>query len=207
MYHFYAMLSRMKYINRWGLMRNTRSENICEHSLDVAVIAHALALLRNTRFGGSVNPERAAVLAMFHDVTEILTGDLPTPVKYDNPEIRQAYRRVEEMAQQRLLALLPKDLRGAYEPLICESEPGDEELYPLVKAADKISALIKCVEERGMGNAEFRRAEQAQRETILAMNLPEAECFLTEFLPSYELTLDEQDLPGEEPDPANPQKK
>lgn len=195
MYHFYAMLSRMKYINRWGLMRNTRSENICEHSLDVAMIAHALALLRNSRFGGNVNPERAAVLAMFHDVTEIITGDLPTPVKYDNPEIRQAYRRVEQMAQKRLLALLPDDLRGQYRPLICEDEPGDRELYPLIKAADKISALIKCVEERSMGNAEFHRAEQAQRETIMQMGLPEAECFITEFLPSYELTLDEQDLP------------
>ncbi|WP_085832112.1 5'-deoxynucleotidase [Clostridium merdae] len=195
MYHFYAMLSRMKYINRWGLMRNTRSENICEHSLDVAIIAHALALLRNSRFGGSVNPERAAVLAMFHDATEIITGDLPTPVKYDNPEIRQAYRRVEEMAQKRLLSLLPDDLRGEYQPLICEDEPGDRELYTLIKAADKISALIKCVEERGMGNAEFHRAEQAQRETIMAMGLPEADCFLAEFMPSYELTLDEQDLP------------
>lgn len=197
MSHFYAMLSRMKDINRWGLMRNTRSENICEHSLDTAVIAHALAVLRNTRFGGSVDPERAAVLAMFHDATEILTGDLPTPVKYDNPEIRAAYRRVEEMAQKKMLALLPQDLRGAYEPLLCQNAPGDAALFPLVKAADKISALIKCVEERGMGNAEFRRAEQAQREAILAMCLPEAECFLTEFLPSYELTLDEQDLPDE----------
>lgn len=195
MYHFYAMMSRMKYINRWGLMRNTRSENICEHSLDVAMIAHALALLRNSRFGGSVNPERAAVLAMFHDVTEIITGDLPTPVKYDNPEIRQAYRRVEEMAQKRLLALLPEDLKAEYRPLICEDEPGDQELYSLIKAADKISALIKCVEERSMGNAEFHRAEQAQREVIMAMELPEAECFLAEFMPSYELTLDEQDLP------------
>ena len=195
MFHFYAMLSRMKYINRWGLMRNTRHENICEHSLDTAVIAHALAVLRNTRFGGSVNPERAAVLAMFHDATEILTGDLPTPVKYDNPDIRQAYRRVEEVAQQKLLALLPQDLQGAYRPLICGNQPQDKELVPLVKAADKISALIKCVEERGMGNAEFRQAEQAQRKAISSMGLPEADCFLAEFLPSYELTLDEQDLP------------
>ncbi|WP_101698046.1 5'-deoxynucleotidase [Clostridium minihomine] len=195
MFHFYAMLSRMKYINRWGLMRNTRHENICEHSLDTAVIAHSLALLRNTRFGGNVNPERAAVLAMFHDATEILTGDLPTPVKYDNPDIRQAYRRVEQVAQQKLLALLPPDLQPAYRPLICGDQPQDQDLLPLVKAADKISALIKCVEERGMGNAEFRQAEQAQRKAIASMGLPEADCFLTEFLPSYELTLDEQDLP------------
>lgn len=193
MFHFYAMLSRMKYINRWGLMRNTRNENICEHSLDTAIIAHALAILRNTRFGGAVDPNRAAVLAMFHDATEILTGDLPTPVKYDNPEIRDAYRRVEEMAQQKLLALLPDDLRPTYEPLICESE--NAELLLLVKAADKISALIKCVEERGMGNAEFRQAEETLRHTILEMDMPEAKVFLAEFLPSYELTLDEQKLP------------
>lgn len=195
MFHFYAMLSRMKYINRWGLMRNTRNETICEHSLDTAVIAHGLAVLRNQRFGGSVDPNRAAVLAMFHDTAEILTGDLPTPVKYDNPEIRAAYRKVEEMAQQKLLHLLPQDLQATYEPLICENGAEDATLLQLVKAADKISALIKCVEERGMGNAEFRQAEQTLRNTIAAMQLPEAEVFLQEFLPSYELTLDEQKLP------------
>ena len=193
MYHFFAMLSRMKYINRWGLMRNTRSENISEHSLDVAVIAHALAVLRNTRFNGNVDPGRAALLAMFHDMTEIITGDLPTPVKYYNQEIRKAYRQVEATAQKRLLSMLPGDLRPAYEPLILQNQPGDAELLKLVKAADKLAALIKCVEERAMGNAEFRKAEDAQREAILKMELPEAECFLREFLPSYSLTLDEQD--------------
>ncbi|HBC27032.1 MAG TPA: 5'-deoxynucleotidase [Ruminococcaceae bacterium] len=193
MFHFYAMLSRMKLINRWGLMRNTRSENICEHSFDTAVIAHALAVLRNRRFGGNVSPERAAVLAMFHDVTEILTGDLPTPVKYDNPEIREAYRQVEKAAQKRLLSLLPGDLRPDYGPLLEQNSKLDAPLLPLVRAADKISALIKCVEERRMGNAEFRKAEQSLRSAVKEMNLPEADCFLEEFLPSYELTLDEQD--------------
>lgn len=193
-YHFFAMLSRMKYINRWGLMRNTRSENICEHSLDVAIIAHALATLRNKRFGGNVNPEKAATLAMFHDVTEIITGDLPTPVKYHSQTIRTAYRDVETMAQDRLLSLLPADLQEEYRPLLCPDKTADPELLALVKAADKLSALIKCVEERAMGNAEFHKAEQTIRASIEAMHLPEADVFLDEFLPSYSLTLDEQDV-------------
>lgn len=191
-YHFFAMLSRMKYINRWGLMRNTRNENICEHSLDVAILAHALAVLRNKRFGGNVNPEKAAVLAMFHDTTEIITGDLPTPVKYHSAIIRTAYQDVEVMAQNRLLSLLPEDLREEYEPLIRQEEE-DVSLLVLVKAADKLSALIKCVEERAMGNEEFRRAEQTIRTAIEEMHLPEADVFLEEFLPSYSLTLDEQE--------------
>ena len=190
--HFYAMLSRMKYINRWGLMRNTRPENICEHSLDVSVLAHALALLRNRRFGGTVNPERAALLGLYHDATEILTGDLPTPVKYYNPEIRNAYREVEQVAQKKLLSLLPEDLRPDYRPLLVEQEE-DRELWRIVKAADKISALIKCLEEKRMGNAEFEKAEFSLRQAVLSMHLPEADCFLEEFLPSYSLTLDEQD--------------
>ena len=191
-YHFFAMLSRMKYINRWGLMRNTRSENICEHSLDVAVIAHALAVLRNKRFGGNVNPEKAATLAIFHDTTEIITGDLPTPIKYHSKTIRSAYHDVEAMAQDRLLSLLPDDLRPEYDGLIRQEDGGDPELLRLVKAADKISALIKCVEERAMGNEEFRSAEQTLRKSITDMKLPEADAFLAEFLPSYSLTLDEQ---------------
>lgn len=192
-YHFFAMLSRMKYINRWGLMRNTRSENICEHSLDTAILAHALAVLRNKRFGGSVNPEKAALLAIFHDVTEILTGDLPTPVKYHSPLIRDAYHDVEAVAQERLLALLPEDLRDEYTPLLRQEDCIDPELLRLVKAADKLSALIQCVEERAMGNAEFRQAEESIRRSIVEMHLPEADVFLEEFLPSYSLTLDEQE--------------
>lgn len=190
--HFFAMLSRMKYIARWGLMHNTRSENLSEHSYDTAVLAHALAVLRNRRFGGSVSPERAAVLALFHDTAEIVTGDLPTPVKYHNPAIRSAYREVERAAQDRLLSLLPADLRQEYDPLLRGGAPGDAQLWPLVHAADKLSALIKCVEERRMGNGEFSTAEQALKSALHEMDLPEADCFLREFLPSYSLTLDEQ---------------
>lgn len=193
MSHFFAMLSRMKYINRWGLMRNTRNETICEHSLDTAILAHALAVLRNRRFGGNVNPEKAALLAIFHDAPEILTGDLPTPIKYYNPTIRTAYQEVERMAEDRLLAYLPDDLRPDYKALLHQETAENEELLPLVKAADKLSALIKCVEERAMGNAEFLRAEQTIRTAIAELHLSEADCFVEEFLPSYSLTLDEQE--------------
>jgi 5'-deoxynucleotidase len=193
MFHFYAMLSRMKFINRWGLMRNTRSENLCEHSFETAVIAHALAVLRNTRFGGNADPERAALLALFHDATEIITGDLPTPVKYYNPQIRTAYREVEAVAQNKLLSLLPADLKPSYETILTASADGDKALLPLVKAADKLSAVIKCIEEKRAGNSEFSKAEAALRRAVGEMHLPEADCFVEEFLPSYSLTLDEQD--------------
>lgn len=192
MYHFFAMISRMKNICRWGLMRNTRDENLCEHSFETAVIAHALAVLRNRRFGGHVNAERTALLALFHDSTEIVTGDMPTPVKYYNPEIRAAYRKVEEAARIRLLAFLPDDLRPEYRPLLGEPLDSDRELLPLVKAADKLSAVIKCVEEQRMGNSEFASAETTLRRAVEEMHLPEADCFVKEFLPSYSLTLDEQ---------------
>lgn len=181
----------MKYINRWGLMRNTRNENISEHSLDVAILAHALAVLRNRRFGGNADPQRAALLGMFHDATEIFTGDLPTPVKYDNPKIREAYREVESVAGEKLLSLLPEDLRLDYAGLLCGGQ--EHELHRLVKAADKLSALIKCVEERRMGNEEFVRAEASIRSSLAEMELAEVDCFLEEFLPSYSLTLDEQE--------------
>jgi 5'-deoxynucleotidase len=193
MFHFYAMLSRMKYINRWGLMRNTRSENLCEHSFETAVLAHALAVLRNTRFGGHADPERTAVLALFHDASEILTGDLPTPVKYYNPKIRTAYREVEAVAQNKLLSLLPDDLKPSYEPVLAADGDGDQALLPLVKAADKLSAIIKCMEESRMGNTEFSKAEATLLQAVRDMHLPEADCFVEEFLPSYRLTLDEQD--------------
>ncbi|MCI9414922.1 MAG: 5'-deoxynucleotidase [Clostridiales bacterium] len=189
-YPFYAMLSRMKYIERWSLMRNTREENICEHSHEVAVLAHALALLHNRRYGGHADPGRCALLALYHDAPEILTGDLPTPVKYDNPAIRDAYRQVESVATDRLLSMLPADLREDYAPLLRESE-GTEEERRLVKAADKLSALIKCVEELKQGNREFARARAATEQAVRAMKLPAADCFLDEFLPAYELTLDE----------------
>lgn len=198
MYHFFAVLSRMKNINRWGLMRNTREENLCEHSFETAVVAHALAVLRNTRFGGAADPGRAAELALFHDATEIITGDMPTPVKYFSPKIRSAYREVESVAREKLLCFLPEDLQGVYRPLLgAAAGPGDRELMELVRAADKISAVIKCVEEKRMGNREFSRAEISLRNTVREMHLPEADCFLEEFLPSFSLTLDEQKFPGE----------
>lgn len=193
MSHFYAILSRMKYINRWGLMRNTQNESICEHSLEVAILAHALAVIHNRRFGGTVNAERAATLAIFHDAPEIITGDLPTPVKYHNPSIQQSYREVEKIAQEKLLSMVPPDLKEDYYGLLFQEHKEDRQLLLFVKAADKLSALIKCVEERKMGNAEFIRAEQTIRKAILDMNIPEVHCFIKEFLPSYELTLDEQE--------------
>lgn len=188
---FFAVISRMKYINRWALMRNTINENISEHSLEVAFIAHALAVMRNKRFGGNVNAERCALLAMFHDTTEIITGDLPTPVKYYNKDIKTAYNEIEQNAKNQLVSYLPEDLRDEYEPLFCKTEQ-EAELWKLVKAADKISALIKCVEERQMGNNDFASAEKSTYNAIKELNVAEADMFLEEFMPSYLLTLDEQ---------------
>ena len=185
MYHFFAMLSRMKYINRWGLMRNTRHENLSEHSLETAIVAHALAVIGNTKFGRKANPERAAALALLHDAGEIITGDLPTPVKYYSPDIRAAYGEVESMAVERLVSMLPLELRPAYRELMTLSAPGDQELLPLVKAADRISAVIKCMEERLSGNQDFREAEESTWRALKEMDLPEAEYFMREFLPSY----------------------
>ena len=172
-------------------MRNTRTENICEHSQDVAVLAHALALLHNRRFGGNVSVENCVLLAMYHDVPEILTGDLPTPVKYDNADIRKAYRDVERLSAERLLSGLPDDLREDYRPLLLGDTATDEE-KKIVKAADKLSALIKCIEELKAGNGEFRRAKASTEEALRRMQLPAIECIMQEFVPSYELTLDEQ---------------
>ena len=188
---FFAVISRMKYINRWSLMRNTITENISEHSLETAFIAHALAVLRNKRFGGNVNAERCALLAIYHDTTEIITGDLPTPVKYYNKNIKTAYDEIEENAKNQLLSYLPEDFRDEYEPLFSRTEE-EAELWKLVKAVDKISALIKCVEERQMGNTDFASAEKSTYNAIKKLNVPEAEVFLEEFMPSYLLTLDEQ---------------
>ena len=188
---FFAVISRMKYINRWALMRNTINENISEHSLEVAFIAHVLALIRNKRFGGNVSPERCALLAMYHDVTEIITGDLPTPIKYYSPEIKGAYDEIEQKAKNTLVSYLPDDLKEDFEPLFCKT-PQEEEAWTLVKAADKLSALIKCLEERQMGNTDFASAEKSTLESIVAMNIPEANVFLDEFIPAYTLTLDEQ---------------
>ena len=187
---FFALTSRMKYIARWGLMRNTRTENIAEHSLETAIITHLLCELRNRRFGGSVDVSKAVLTAVYHDVPEIITGDLPTPVKYYDPEIKSAYKRVEEAAAEKLEDSLPEDLRPAYAPLLRES--ADPEIAALVKAADKLSALIKCIEERRSGNEDFAEAERSTLAAVRAMNLKEAEVFIDEFLPAYGLTLDEQ---------------
>lgn len=197
MYHFFAMLSRMKYIDRWGLMRNTRRENVCEHSLETALVAHALASLGNEKFGKSYDPERAAVLAIFHDASEIITGDMPTPVKYHSEEIRKAYAEVEDRAVEHLVSMLPEALRPSYRELMTMSGEQDEALKALVKAADRISAVIKCVEERRSGNRDFSKAEQTILKSIADMGLPEADYFIKEFLPSYGLTLEEQDYTRE----------
>ncbi len=187
---FYAIISRMKYIDRWALMRNTHSENLSEHSLDTAIIAHALAVLRNRRFGGHVNAERAALLAIFHDVPEVITGDMPTPVKYFSDDIRNAYAEVETAAEKQLLSLLPDDLREEYAPLLTH-QGEDAELLRIVKCADKLSALIKCIEEEKACNREFSAARLSTEQAIREMNLPEGVAFLEECIPPFALTLDE----------------
>ena len=190
---FYAMLSRMKYINRWGLMNNTRNENISEHSLQVAMLAHCLVLIHNKRFGGSLNPERAAILSVFHDTTEIITGDMPTPIKYYNSDIKHAYREIEDNAANQLVKMLPDDFREDINNIIKMHGDGDDKLRPFVKAADKLSALIKCIEELRMGNDEFRKAKETILDSIHNMNLPELKVFEEEILPAFSLTLDEQE--------------
>lgn len=194
--HFLAILSRMKYIERWSLMRSSRPENLSEHSLEVALIAHMLCVIGNARYSRSLDAERAALVALYHDASEIITGDLPTPVKYHDGTIRDAYKAVERSAEERLLATLPDDLRPAIEDVLWPSaDAGEDELYlrRLVKAADKVSALIKCVEEERSGNAEFASAEESTRTAVgeMAAELPEVADFLREFLPSYGDTLDE----------------
>ena len=187
---FFALMARMKYINRWALMRNAHEENLSEHSLDVAMTAHALVLLHNRNSGESLSAERAAVLALYHDAPEILTGDMPTPVKYFNAQVRDAYRTVEESACNTILSLLPEELRADYTPLFLPQK-ADAPLWVYVKAADKLCALTKCVAERQAGNADFSRAASSTIEAIHAMQLPEAEYFLEHFLPGFEKTLDE----------------
>lgn len=182
------MLFRMKYIDRWALMRNSRAETLTEHTLETAVLAHALAAIANERCGKTYNVDRAAVLGMFHDAHEILTGDMPTPVKYQNPSIESAFKGVEAAANDQLLSMLPEDLKPTYAPLLREE---DEQLRPLVKAADKLSALIKCIEERKAGNMEFQMAEKSLREILEEMPMPEVKIFMEEFIPAFELTLDE----------------
>ncbi len=189
-HHFFALLSRMKYIRRWGLMRNASPENVSEHTLEVALIAHGLAVLGKERLGKTLDPAQVVLYALYHDAGEILTGDMPTPVKYYNPGIKASYKGVEADAQRRLLAMLPADLRGSFQPYI-NGEDAPPDIKALVKAADKISALIKCAEEEKMGNREFADAGASTLQAIRALALPEAEMFLQEFWPAYSLTLDE----------------
>lgn len=186
--HFYAMISRMKNIYRWGLMRNTKSENLSEHSLEVAFIAHALAIIKNERFGGNIDENKAAVAALFHDTSEILTGDLPTPIKYYNSDIKNTYKNIEAIAEDRLVSLLPEYMQGNISA-IYESE--DADIRAIVKAADKISAYIKCIEESNMGNREFLIAKETIKSVIDSIELPEVKVFMQDFIPSFGLSLDE----------------
>ncbi len=185
---FFAFISRMKYIRRWGLMRNTEPENLKEHSFSVAMIAHALGVIGNTYFGKSHNPERLAVLGMYHDAEETITGDMPTPVKYFSPILRQAYGDVEKDAQNTLLSMLPEEMSGVYKNIIggCSKEEKQ-----LVKAADVIDAYIKCIEELKCGNNEFRLAKESTEKKLLSYDIPEVKYYTEHFIPAFEVTLDE----------------
>ena len=187
-HRFFALISRMRYIGRWGLMRNTRLENIQEHSHQVAVLAHALAVIQNRYFGGQIDPGQVAVAALYHDASEILTGDMPTPIKYDNPDIQSAYKQVEAVAEQKLLNMLPEDLRPAYDEALTIPDP---QVRALVKAADKLSAYLKCVEEVKAGNNEFKKAKEQTYAALCQNQIPALRYFMDRFLDGFELTLDE----------------
>lgn len=185
---FFSMISRMRYINRWGLMRNTFTENIQEHSHMVAVLAHGLAVIENKHFGGDLDVGQVALVALYHDVSEILTGDLPTPIKYDNPEIQEAYQKVEQIAEARLLGMLPAEFAPDFGPALSNTDP---KIHAIVKAADKLSAHIKCVEEVKAGNHEFRLAKEQTMQALVESQLGCLDYFIANFLPQFELTLDE----------------
>lgn len=190
MSHLFAYLARLKFIRRWGLMHNTYPENVQEHTLRVALIAHALGVIKNRRFGGAVDPQRAATLALYHDVPEVFTGDMPSPVKHSSQEIRSAYGAIESAAAERLLDMVPEDLRADFRPLLFP-QAEDDVHWELVAAADKLCAYLKCLEEQAAGNQEFSRAERALRAAVEGTNLPEVGYFLDTFVPSFRLTLDE----------------
>lgn len=192
-YHFFAIMSRMKYIDRWSLMNNMRTENISEHSLTVAMIAHALCVIGNKKCDKKLDPERAAAIALFHDCTEIITGDLPTPIKYSSKTLRNAYADIEREAEEQLLSTLPDYMRPEYEKLI-RPKGEDEYMLKLVKAADKLSALIKCIEEQQVGNNEFYKAKIEITKYLTERDLPEVMIFMRDFIPSYYLSLDEQQI-------------
>lgn len=190
MHHFYAYVSKLKYILRWGLKRNVENENVKEHSFDVSMIAHALAIIRNTYFEGDVDANRVAIMALYHDATEVLTGDLPGPIKYFNPSIAEAYKSVEKAAEEKLIAMLPNELRDHYEPLLDYSK--EDKLYgQLVKAADIIAAYLKCLQEVDSGNHEFGVAKERVESMLAELTLPEVDYFMEKFVPSFRLTLDE----------------
>ena len=192
-HHFFAYVSRLRYIRRWGLMRSVMPENDAEHSLQVAMIAHAIAIMGRDRYGRQVDPEHVLALGVYHDVSEVITGDMPTPVKYQTDELRRSYKDVERMANERLLSMLPEGLRPAYAPYL--SVPADEERQ-ILKAADSISAYLKCLEEKRAGNREFDAAGQSIRRGLEEIELPEVQDFIREFVPSFELSLDELNQPS-----------
>ncbi|MFS2224729.1 5'-deoxynucleotidase [Pantoea sp. B65] len=194
--HFFAHLSRLKLINRWPLMRNVRTENVSEHSLQVAMVAHALALIKNQKFSGQLNAERIAMLALYHDASEVLTGDLPTPVKYYNAQIAHEYKKIEKIAQQKLIEMLPADLQDAFRPLLDEHLHSAEETA-IVKQADALCAYLKCLEELSAGNNEFRQAKARLEKTLDQRRSAEMDYFVAVFVPSFNLSLDEisQDTP------------
>ncbi|MFL1805522.1 5'-deoxynucleotidase [Plesiomonas shigelloides] len=188
--HFFAYLSRMKLINRWPLMRNVQTENISEHSLQVAFVAHALALIKNKKFAGNVNPERIALIAMFHDAGEVLTGDLPTPIKYYNPEIAREYKKIEKIAEQKLVGMLPPEFQDDYRMLI-DSDALQPEEQHIVKQADALCAYLKCIEELSAGNNEFKLAKKRLKKTLRDRHSEEMDYFINVFVPSFHLSLDE----------------
>lgn len=186
--HFFALFSRMKNMDRWALMRNTRKESLAHHCLEVSAIAHALAVIGNKRLNKKYDASKAALIGMYHDMPEIITGDMPTPVKYYNKEIRKSFGEIEKAAQNALLDTLPDDLKDEYRDLLIPDET--TELWKLVKAADRISALIKCREETGSGNKDFSQAEKSTMTALKSMNCPEADIFLEEFIDSFDLVFD-----------------
>ncbi|EFV40712.1 MULTISPECIES: 5'-deoxynucleotidase [Hafnia] len=188
--HFFAHLSRLKLINRWPLMRNVRTENVSEHSLQVAFVAHALAIIKNRKFNGNVNPERVALLAMYHDASEVLTGDMPTPIKYYNPQIAHEYKKIEKVAQQKLIEMLPPELQNDFRPLLDEHYYTEDEKL-VVKQADALCAYLKCLEELSAGNNEFKLAKARLEKTLDMRSSPEMEYFMKVFIPSFSLSLDE----------------
>ena len=190
MYSFFAMMARMKYIERWALMRNSLKENISEHSLEVAMLAHGLAIISNERCGNHLDVNQIALMGLYHDANEIITGDMPTPVKYFDENIKEAYKRVENVASYTMLNKLPADMRKYYEPLFIPREDM-KEAWKIVKAADKLSALIKCKEELRSGNQEFQTAAETIRSALEGMNMKEVDIFMNDFLPAYDQTLDE----------------